>query len=69
MLAEAITSAVQLQMQEAREVRKEEARMRRDQWEEEKLENQKHRAALVECMGMLAQALMGLGQGTHGTGS
>ena len=75
-LAEAITTVVQLQVDEAREVRKEEerrrkeeAKMRRDQWEEEKLENHKHRAAMVECMGMLARALMGLSQGEPGAGS
>ena len=75
-LAEAITTAVQLQVDEAREVRKEEerrrkeeAKMRRDQWEEEKLENHKHRAAMVECMGLLARALMGFGQGDPGAAS
>ena len=75
-LAEAITAAVQLQMEEAREVRKEEerrrkeeARMRREQWDEEKAENHKHRAAMVECIGMLARALTNLGQGAAGGGS
>ena len=75
-LAEAITTVVQLQVDEAREVRKEEerrrkeeARMRREQWDEEKAENHKHMAAMVECIGMLARALTNLGQGAAGGGS
>ena len=43
--------------------------MRREQWDEEKAENHKHRAAMVECIGMLARALTNLGQGAAGGGS
>ena len=60
MLAEAITTAVQLQLDAARESKKEEAKVRMRMWKEERKENRKHRAAMVECMGMLAKALMGL---------
>ncbi len=60
-LADAITTAVQLQLDAARESKKEEAKVRMRLWKEERKENRKHRAAMVECMGMLAKALMGLG--------
>jgi hypothetical protein len=79
-LADAITAAVkvqveearvvaQMQMEEARAVRKEQAKLRKRQWKEEREESRRHRAAMVECMGMLAKALMGFNQSASGSNS
>ncbi len=56
-------------MDAARESRKEEAKVRMRLWKEERKENCKHKAAMVECMGMLAKALMGLDPDTPRRGS
>ena len=75
-LADAITAAVkvqveearvvaQMQMEGARAVRKEQAKLRK----EEREESRRHRAAMAECTGMLAKALMGFNQSASGSNS
>ena len=68
-MAEALTAAVKLQVDAAREGRKAEAKLRMKLWKEERKENRRHRAAMVECMSMLAQALMGMGPDARREGS
>ena len=68
-MAKTLTTTVQLQVDAAREGRKEEAKLRTRMWKEERKENRKHRAAMVECMSMLAKALMGVGADARRDGS